>query len=50
MAKQMGAVDKMSGGDINIKSISGLSKTESAQIIAEHFASVSGEYSPVAIQ
>ena len=47
MAKKIGAVDKMSGGDIKIDSLSSFDNAECAQKIAEHFAAVSNEYSPV---
>ena len=47
MAKKIGAVDKMSGGDICVESLSGLTNAESAQKIAEHFSAVSNEYSPI---
>ena len=47
MAKKIGAVDTMTGGEIKVESLSHLSNKESAQKIAEHFASVSSEYSPI---
>ena len=47
MAKKIGAVDKMSGGDICVESLTGLTNAESAQKIAEHFSAVSNEYSPI---
>ena len=47
MAKKIGAVDKMSGGDIHVESLSNFDNAECANKIAEHFASVSNEYSPV---
>jgi hypothetical protein len=47
MAKKIGAVDKMSGGDIHLESLSNFDNAECANKIAEHFASVSNEYSPV---
>ena len=50
MAKRIGAVDKMSGGDIQVESLSNLSNVECAQKIGEHFAAVSNEYLPVNIQ
>ena len=46
-AKQIGAVDKMSKGDIQVQSLSHLNNAQCAQKIAEHFASISHEYSPV---
>ena len=50
MAKQIGAVDKMSRGDIQVQSLGNLSNKESAQKIAEHFAAISHEYLPVDVQ
>ena len=47
MAKRIGAVDVMSRGEIKVESLSHLSNKESAQKIAEHFATISNEYSPI---
>ena len=47
MAKRIGAVNKMSGGDIFVESLSGLDNAQSAQEIAEHFSSISNEYNPI---
>ena len=47
MAKKIGAVDQMSQGNIRVEALDGLSNRESAQQIAEHFASISNEYKPV---
>ena len=47
MAKRIGAVNKMSNGDIQVESLANLGNAESAQKIAEHFAAVSNEYTPV---
>ena len=47
MAKKIGAVDQMSQGNIRVEALDGLSNRESAQKIAEHFASISNEYKPV---
>ena len=47
MAKKIGAVDRMTKGDIQVASLSGLNNKECAEKIAEHFASVSNEYSPI---
>ena len=47
MAKQIGAVDQMNGGDLSVESLKGLTNEECAQSIAQYFASVSNEYSPV---
>jgi hypothetical protein len=41
MVKKIGAVDKMSGGDIQVESLSNFDNAECANKIAEHFASVS---------
>ena len=47
MAKKIGAVDKMTGGDIQVQSLANLNNAQCAQKIAEHFATISQEYSPV---
>ena len=47
MAKRIGAVNKMSGGDISVESLSGLDNAQSAQKIAEHFSFISNEYNPI---
>ena len=47
MAKRIGAVDVMGGGETKVESLSHLSNKESAQKIAEHFATISNEYSPI---
>ena len=47
MAKRIGAVDQMHNGDVRVESLSNLTNKQSAQIIAEHFASISQEYSPI---
>ena len=47
MAKKIGAVDKMTGGDIQVQSLANLSNAQCSQKIAEHFATISQEYSPV---
>ena len=46
MAKRLGAVDQMNG-EVEVECLAGVNNTEAAQIIAQHFASVSNEYSPV---
>ena len=38
MAKRLGAVDQMTGGDVSVESLSGLSNLEAVREIAEHFA------------
>ena len=47
MAKKIGAVDKMSQGNVRVEALAGLSNKESAQLIAEHFAAISNQYKPV---
>ena len=47
MAKRIGAVDQMNGGDISVESLRDLSNQQCAEIIAEHFAAISREFSPV---
>ena len=47
MAKKIGAVDPMTDGEVKVESLSDFSNQECAQKIAEHFASISNEYSPV---
>ena len=47
MAKRIGAVDQMSNGDISVECLSELNNLQAAQKIAEHFSSISNEYSPI---
>ena len=47
MAKKIGAVDQMNGGDIQVEALQGLDNKQGAQKIAEHFAAVSNQYSPI---
>ena len=48
LAKKIGAVDQMTTrGDITVESLSGLSNMQSAKMIAEHFARISNQYSPI---
>ena len=47
MAKKIGAVDNMTENDVNVESLSGLNNVQAARKIAEHFAAVSNEYSPI---
>ena len=47
LAKKIGAVDQMSGGDVSVESLSGLSNLQAARRIAEHFTSISNEYLPI---
>ena len=47
MAKKIGAVDQMTAGSVKVESLAHLNDLESAKLIAEHFASISGEFSPI---
>ena len=47
LAKKIGAVDQMTGGNTCIESLEGLSNSECGDIIAEHFAVISNQYLPV---
>ena len=47
MAKRLGAVDQMNDGDVEVECLAGVKNKEAAQIIAQHFAAISTEYSPV---
>ena len=47
MAKKIGALDQMTGGEINVESLENLSNLEAANKIAEHFAAISNEYLPI---
>ena len=47
MAKKIGAVDQMNGGEVMVESLSSLNNLQAAQKIAEHFAAISNEYSPI---
>ena len=49
MAKRIGAVDRMSGGDIQVQSLTNLNNVQCVQKVAQHFAAISQEYSPVNI-
>ena len=44
MAKRIGAIDQMNSGEIKVDELNGLTNKESAEIIAQSFASVSNEY------
>ena len=50
MAKKIGAVDQMNDGDVCVEQLNGLDNKQAAQAVAEHFASVSNEYSPIYLQ
>ena len=47
MMKRLGGLDQMSRGRLEIESLEGLSDQECAEAIAQSFASVSQEYSPL---
>ena len=47
MAKRIGAVDQMNGGDISVESLEHLDNKQCAQQIAEYYAKISNEFSPV---
>ena len=47
MAKRIGAVVQMTGQEISVEELEGLGNQKSAEIIAQHFASVSNEYQPL---
>ena len=47
MAKRIGAVDQMSGGDTVVESLQDYSNKQCAQLIAEYYAKISNEYYPV---
>ena len=47
MAKKIGATDQMNEGDVKVECLSGLTNIQAARKIAEHFAAVSNEYSPI---
>ena len=47
MAKRLGAVDQMTNGEVEVECLAGVDNSAAAQIIAQHFSSVSNEYSPV---
>ena len=47
MAKRIGAVDQMNGGDVIVDSLQHLDNYSCAQEIAQHYSKISNEYSPV---
>ena len=47
MAKKIGVNDQMSKDEIQVESLAGLENVKCAQIIAEHFAAISNQYSPI---
>ena len=46
MAKQIGAVNQTEKDDLRVEALSGLDDQESAELVAQHFASISQEYLP----
>ena len=47
MAKRIGAVDEMNGREVKVEVLEGLDNQQGAELIAQHFASVANEYSPL---
>ena len=47
MAKRIGAVDQMNNGDVLVESLQHLDNSKCAQEIAEYYAKISNEFSPV---
>ena len=47
MAKRIGAIDQMNSGEISVDELEGLSNQVCAERIAQSFAAVSQEYSPI---
>ena len=47
MAKKIGVVDQMTGGDIQVESLTYYNNPECDQKIVQHFAAISKEYKPV---
>ena len=47
MAKKIGAVNQSEQDDLRVEALSGLDDQESAELIAQHFASISQEYLPL---
>ena len=47
MAKKIGAVDQMNEGEISVECLEGLSSAEGVQQIANHYATISNNYSPI---
>ena len=47
MAKRIGALDVMNDGEVKVEILDGLSNQEGAEMIAQHFASIANEYSPL---
>ena len=47
MAKRIGAVDAMNDGDVKVEILEGVDNKQGAELIAQHFASIANEYSPL---
>ena len=47
MAKRIGALDVMNDGEVKVEILDGLSNQDGAEMIAQHFASIANEYSPL---
>ena len=47
MARQIGALSESESCEVNVESLSGLTNSECAQVIAEHYAAISKEYSVI---
>ena len=47
MAKRIGALDQMNSGETNVECLEGLTNKQGAQLIANHFAAISNQYSPL---
>ena len=49
MAKRIGAVDRSDGGEISVESLRHLDNQSCARQIAQHYATISNQYSPINI-
>ena len=47
MARRLGSVDQINGGQVAVDDLQGLTDRECAEKIAEHFAAVSNNYQPI---
>ena len=50
MAKRIGAVNQLTGGDVQVESLQHLDARQCAQKIAEHYAEISREFVPVNLE
>ena len=50
MAKRIGAVNQLTGGDVQVESLQHLDARQCAQEIAEHYAEISREFVPVNLE